>query len=218
MGNSRAQMYTPALEKILHDRGEAGLLIPLNGCLPTTDINISKECLRLSRLNFNALMADTQLKVVIFSLTWYGNRFVNEQGEVVDNSDNLILAKSLIQLMKQVKETGRSVFLIGPINIPGYDLPSVLSRKVQFLNYSTDQLLNSLRIPRTEFDRQFKESQIFLGGHLGKEFLRPDDFLCDADYCYFGDLNGSYFADSNHLSNYGVAKMNLLFSAVFGNN
>ena len=218
IGNSHAQMYTPSLQRILKSRDESGILIPLNGCLPTIDINVSKDCLRLSNLNYNAFISDKNIKVIIFSLTWYSNEYVNDQGKVIKDPNKLILSKSLLRLVKQVKDTGRDVYLVGPIQIPGYDLASVLSRKVKFLSYSNDELVDSLRISRDEFDLSFKYSLSFLEANLGSSFLRPDNILCDTVYCYFGDLNGAYFADSNHLSSYGADKMNNLFSPVFEKN
>jgi peptidoglycan/LPS O-acetylase OafA/YrhL len=218
IGNSHAQMYTPSLQKILNSRGESGILIPLNGCLPTTDINISMDCLRLSKLNYNAFISDKNIKVIILSLTWYSDEYFDDQGRVIKDANKLILSKSLLGLIQQLRDTGRDVYLVGPIKIPGYDLASVLSRKIKFSNLSNAKLEESLRISKDEFDRDFKDSLSFLESNLGSSLLRPDNILCDIIYCYFGDLNGVYFSDKNHLSRYGVAKMNNLFIPVFEKN
>ena len=34
--------------------------------------------------------------------------------------------------------------------------------------------------------------------------MKVHEGLCDADHCIYGDLGGSFCADSNHLSRYGI--------------
>ncbi len=214
IGNSHAQMYVPAVERVLRARGESGLLIPLNGCLPTIDINISPECLRLAKLNYQAFMADKSIKTVVFSLTWYSDEWINESGRIVRDPDKTALSKSLLHLISLVKASGRDVFLVGPIQVPGYNLPSILSRKVKFEGYSGQALENSLRVPRTTFDSEFKDSVGLLSNELGDNFIRPSDELCDSRYCYLGDPRGVFFSDNSHLSSYGVSKVENLFNAL----
>lgn len=218
IGNSHAQMYVPSLRQTLRQHGEAGLLVPLNGCLPTIDVNIDAQCLRLSRANYDAFMSDANIKVVIFSLTWYDDELVDDQGKILTDADKSILSESLLRLVTQVRNTGRDVFLVGPIQSPGYDLPSVLSRKMTFWGYSDDDVSTALRIPRSEFDRRFGTVLAHLQDALGGNLLRPDAVLCDAAYCYFGDQGGSYFADGSHLGRYGVARMDGLFAPIFQEN
>lgn len=211
VGNSHAQMYAPSIQDALRRRGQRGLLIPLNNCLPTIDLNVSPECLRLARLNFDAFMSDKDVKIVIFALTWYQSEWVKAGGETVRDPDRMAVSRSVLDLVGRVRESGREAYLVGPIQVPGYDLPSVLSRQLRFGWVSSQTADDVLRVPRGRFDADFREAMAFLGGALGDGFIRPSDELCDDRYCYFGDSEGVYFADSSHLSRAGATKVRRLF-------
>ena len=53
VGNSHAQMYIPSLEPYFKKFSKKALLLPMTGCLPTMDVNISKECMNKSKEYFN---------------------------------------------------------------------------------------------------------------------------------------------------------------------
>jgi len=211
VGNSHAQMYVPSLQKVLLSEGRKGLLIPLNNCLPTTDINLSPECLRLARGNYAAFMADKRIKTVIFAMTWYSDSWVGTDGATVPDPKKLVLAQSLLNLVGTVEASGRKVLLVGPLEVPHYDLPSVLSRKVKFGMVNAEQAVEALRVPRSGFDQQFGEAIALLKTKLGGKFIVPSEVLCDSHYCFFGDRDRVYFADSNHLSLAGALSMESMF-------
>jgi peptidoglycan/LPS O-acetylase OafA/YrhL len=214
VGNSHAQMYVPAMQKILKKQGKRGLLIPLNGCLPTINLNISVDCLKMAKLNYDAFMADKNIKTVVIALTWYADSWVTENGEKVKDADKSLLTSSLVDLVGRVRASGREVFLVGPIQTPNYDIPSVLSRKIKFLGLTDKEIEEALRVSRVSFDTNFLTNLTLLSESMGENFIRPSDELCDAEYCYLGDAHGSYFADSNHLSSYGVSRVEKLFAVV----
>ena len=211
IGNSHAQMYVPSVESALRSKGQRGLLIPLNRCLPTIDVNISYECLKLARANYEAFMSDENVKTVIISLTWDLTEWVNENRQVIKDHQRTLISASLLDLTRKIRATGRDVYLVGPIQVPGYDLPSVLSRKVKFNRVSSAQVASSLRVPRADFDAKFKDLLAIFSEHLGERLIRPSEELCDETYCYFGDSSGVYFSDGSHLSNLGAAKVKSRF-------
>jgi peptidoglycan/LPS O-acetylase OafA/YrhL len=214
IGNSHAQMYVPSIQGLLRTKGERGLLIPLNGCLPTTDININADCLRLARLNYEAFIADTSVKTVVFGLTWYQNELFKEQFGTISDPNRTVLSKSLIDLVKKVESTGRKVFLIGPLQIPNYDLPSVLSRRLKFGHLTNKEIDDQLRVSRVGFDREFGEAITLLSTTLGDQFILPSQVFCDSQFCYYGGKDGIYFADSNHLSRVGSMKVAGVFQRI----
>lgn len=70
LGNSHAQMFAPAIIESLNIHHQAGLIIPLNGCLPTIDFNVSTECLKMALINYQSIEKDKDLKTVILAMTW----------------------------------------------------------------------------------------------------------------------------------------------------
>ncbi|MEW5251513.1 acyltransferase family protein [Microbulbifer sp. 2201CG32-9] len=70
VGNSHAQMYAPLISQ--KTVGQNALLVPLNSCLPTTNVNISDSCLTQAYLNFEAIKDLPKLQYIVMGLTWYG--------------------------------------------------------------------------------------------------------------------------------------------------
>jgi peptidoglycan/LPS O-acetylase OafA/YrhL len=212
VGNSHAQMYAPALESYLRDKNEQGLLIPLNGCLPTVQFNISTDCLRLAKINLDTILNDNNISTVVLGMTWYSDQLVDSSSSIIIDANKINFSSAIKDLIVKLEEQGKKVFLIGPLMIPGYDLPSVLSRRIKFDGLNYESTKDHLKINRSQFDSQFQDLLIEFKGALGEHFISPSDKFCDSNFCYFGDLDGVYFSDSNHLSSYGVNKIKELFS------
>ncbi|WP_168380991.1 acyltransferase family protein [Modicisalibacter radicis] len=216
IGNSHAQMYAPALSAVLRERQEKGILIPLNDCLPTIDLNISVECLGLARKNYASYRDDEQIKTVIFAMTWYADFWVDETGNKIDDPFRLQVASSILNLVKQMEEAGKEVFLIGPIQIPGTDLASTLSRELMLKGADVETILGELKVSRIDFDKEFGDVVTFLTRSLGEHFIAPDKLLCDDYYCFFGNDSTMFFADSSHLSAGGARLMTPIFDQILG--
>ena len=215
IGNSHAQMYVPALDKLLKEHKKTALLVPLNGCLPTVTVNINQKCLKLAQLNYDAFIADKNIKTIIIGTTWHKNTLVNTNGDILNDADKALFLESLVSLIQNIKNTNRDVYLVGPLQLPASDLASVLSRKIKFQNYTDAQIKQELCVPKNQFDTQFKNILSTLKNELGNHLLYPNQLLCDDICCYLGDDKTVYFSDNNHLGSYGVSKMRDLFKPVF---
>ena len=210
LGNSHAQMYAPAIIESLNKHHEAGLIIPLNGCLPTIDLNISTECLRMAEINFQAIEKDKNLRTVIIAMTWYSNDLVDKSGAQVSDPSFIYREKSIMMLIDNLSKSGKEIYLVGPIAIPNFDFASVASRNIKFGNATENS-----SVTRASFDRQFKPLISSLSNQLQGRLISPHEALCDQQHCNFSDGEGSYFSDSNHLSVYGTQKVHKLFNPIF---
>ena len=150
-GNSHAQMYGPAYINVLRETGQRGLLVPLNGCLPTTDINISVDCYSRAIKNFEAVSSDPKIKTVVVALAWHSDEMVSETGISFQDTDFSARRKSLVDLIHSFERAGKRVFLIGPIAVPGYNFPSIVSRKLIFGGDQPPEF----SVPRKVFDDKF---------------------------------------------------------------
>ncbi len=206
-GNSHAQMYGYAFKEILKKINKTGIIIPLNACLPTYDLNISRDCLNKSNRNFKKVMGDENIKTIIIGLNFDHNRLENMDGIVFKKDAKEKLALSLNNLIEKFLSAEKKVILIGPLSTPKYNFPLDYSRNIFF-----DKKLNlSKNYPFEKFE---KENQVFFKTFENKEnfrFFLPHKVQCKKNYCEYIIDNQSLFADDNHLSEYGSLKMrNLL--------
>ncbi len=210
LGNSHAQMYAPAVINLLKDRHQSGLIIPLNGCLPTIDLNISMECLKMAQMNYQTIIADTNLKTIIIAMTWYSDNLVDKLGNQISDSDFKLREKSIISLIYSLSKAEKDIYLVGPIAIPNFDLASIVSRELKFKNENTPTF-----IPREIFDKQFNSILSSLSAQLKHKLIAPHEIFCDQRVCNFADFHGSFFSDSTHLSFYGAQKVTNSFAPIF---
>ncbi|MDC3402009.1 acyltransferase [Alphaproteobacteria bacterium] len=196
LGNSHAQMYAPMFMDMELDNINI-LLVPLNGCLPTTSINISSKCISLARKNLSTVLADKSVVSVVVASTWYAESYVDENGVIV-SSDKLF--SEMKALMDEIKGSGKRPILFSPIPIPSKDYASELARALHFNKITETEALDIIRAPRLSFDTKFAQFNNDLVELLGTSYIRIYDELCDQSFCYYGRDDVFYFADSNHLS------------------
>ena len=200
-GNSHAQMYTPLLQD--NFLNEQLTVVPLNGCLPTTMVNISSACLTLARENKKAILSLPKLKIIVIGMTWYQNTYVSDNSRATKED----LLNDVIRLVETYVKNGIEVYVISPIPQPSFNHASVMSRSLKFGHITEEEYLDMSKYP---FDLFYEEIEIFdlaLRGKIGDNYVQVFNDLCDEKFCYFGDSEGSYFADDTHISNYGLSKV-----------
>jgi peptidoglycan/LPS O-acetylase OafA/YrhL len=210
-GNSHALMYGWAYRSSLILNNQKGITAGLNGgCLPFIDVNRSLKCLKKAKLFYNSIINSKDIKNVIIGLTWYSNILVDEQNKVYADDDFKIRRKSLNFLIDSLKKNNKNVYLIGPIEIPGIDFPSKLSREMIFKKRKNIELFKN----KDDFTKTYLKEIKYFEDKLFDNFIQPHKELCDEVNCYFTDKKGSFFSDSNHLSYYGSIKMKKLFKNI----
>jgi len=207
-GNSHAQMYGWGLKEFLIDKNDQGLVIPLNTCLPFTEVNISKACINKARTYIDTILSDKDINIVIIGFTWYVEQLVDSHGNQITDSDFSARIEAINNLVALFKKRKKEVYLLGPIEIPQQELASILSRQIAMKKIKDYEIST----PRINFDNKYNFPIEYFSKNLKNNFLLPHRILCDKDKCHFADRNGSYFADTNHLSFYGSLKMKGLFN------
>ena len=87
LGNSHAQMYVPLVSEVLSNDSNL-LLLPLNECLPTTLINVSKECcLHLANKNLSSVLKDEKVTTIAIATTWYAQGYIDTNGLSVSRNN-----------------------------------------------------------------------------------------------------------------------------------
>jgi hypothetical protein len=106
------------------------------------------------------------------------------------------------------------VYVISPIPIPYFNHASDLSRKLKFGFIDEKEYLNLSKIDFPDFYLDISIYDKLLEERLKDNYIKAYEKLCDKQYCYYGDLGGSFFSDDNHLSKYGISKMADLFNKI----
>lgn len=215
LGNSHAQMYTPIVKK--RTKGKNGILVPLNGCLPTTKVGISfnkkgysQQCLDWARSNKDMISKLPSLETLIIGMTWYEESYFSQSGKVTKED----MIKDLLRLVSYYESLGINVYVISPLPIPYFNHASDLSRKLKFGHITEMEYSELSRIDFSIFYKDIMSYDVSLRDKLVERYIKTYEDICDEDYCYFGDLGGSYFSDDNHLSSYGISLMESSFEVI----
>jgi len=81
-----------------------------------------------------------------------------------------------------------------------------LARMLRFNNISEQEVFDTIKVPRSIFDAEFSEMNDNFIKLMGNSYIRIYDEICDQIYCYYGNDEIFYFADSTHLSQNAVVK------------
>ena len=61
----------------------------------------------------------------------------------------------MLDLIAEIHKNGKEVYLIGPIQVPLYELPQELSRLIKFKHITEDELKQRLKVDRSTFDKNY---------------------------------------------------------------
>ena len=100
----------------------------------TLQANISRECIDIAARNLREISSLPRARIVVVGMNWRHGRdeLVDADGRTVDNDGDRALVAALDDLIGRLRDTGKHVVLIGPIAEPGWDVASVLSRRLAF--------------------------------------------------------------------------------------
>jgi peptidoglycan/LPS O-acetylase OafA/YrhL len=206
LGNSHSLMYAPAIFDALNS---SVLVVPLNGCTPTYDINLNTLCLIQFSRNLSMLSEDKRIAKVIVGTTWSHSSMINSSNDEIKVNPSIFNA-SMLKTIDFLRSHGKEVYLIGPILTPssGNNIASDLSRSLAF-NANSDAIEQNQ--PLDNFMSKYSESINFWRINLADKFIPTYSSLCDSRLCYFRKNSDTYFADDNHLSRKGVDETKKIF-------
>jgi peptidoglycan/LPS O-acetylase OafA/YrhL len=209
LGNSHMQMYAPVWRRILAERRLNGLLVPVNGCLPTVVANISTTCIAVARRNLAEVLNLPRVTTIVLGFNWGlgDDGLVDANGRLLDNRQNQALIMALDDLLARIQQSHRQVVLIGPIAEPGWDVASVLSRQLAYGR----RLDRPTYLKESVFAAHFAPALDHFAGELGHAFARPDSVQCADGVCRYLIGGRSLFADSTHLAEAELERFRTIF-------
>ena len=194
IGNSHAQMYAPAVSKLLRRQMLHGLLVPANSCLPTWGVNISSDCAELAMRNIEAVAALKRARVVVIGTTWTEPLAGGNEVESRAIGDRFLIGVDAT--IAHLRAAGKKVVLIGPLAVPGWDVASITSRSLAFGR----PVENDNFFPEDAFLKQYSGALSHFERRGDVEFVRPDRIQCRLGRCEYFLSGESLFADDNHLA------------------
>jgi peptidoglycan/LPS O-acetylase OafA/YrhL len=210
-GNSHAQMYAPAWRTLLEQRGEAGLLVSMIGCLPTVSANFDLGCARVARENLDAIDRLPNVRTVVLGLIWLSDidTLVDPTGKRLDNRDMRALYAALDDVIRHLNTRGKRVVLIGPIALPLWQVASVVSRELAYGRIVDRPLTRS----REDFLKEYAGVISHFSGRRDVTLARPDLVQCDQQLCHYLLDGRSLFSDANHLASAETGRFLDVFAA-----
>jgi len=203
-------MYEPVWQSILAESGQEGLLVPANGCLPTVEANISRACVKTAAANLAEIAKLPRARTVIIGLTWsHDADLVDSAGRPLAGADDSALISAIDDLIDRLHRMAKKVVLIGPLDEPGWDVASTLSRQIAF-HHPLDRPTS---VPAAQFMQRFGAAIRHFEARRDIGFARPDRVECPADRCFYLIDGRSLFSDSNHLARAELERFRAPFEA-----
>jgi peptidoglycan/LPS O-acetylase OafA/YrhL len=198
LGNSHAQMYAPLVASIVEENHERGLLVPLNVCLPMTDFNEGHTCMEMAANNLAAIEGLPRVRTVILAMTWEwtAHSMFTAAGEAPGDTQSKLFMASLDRLIAELEQRGKTVVLVGPIAMPGWDVPSIVGRELAFHNRIAEPVFQ----PESAFMQREGGVIEHYASRSDIVFIRPDRVQCEQGRCDYVRDGASLFADAGHIT------------------
>ncbi len=212
LGNSHMQMYAPVWRQLLEQHNLRGVLLPANGCLPTSLANIDPSCAAIAAANLQSVLR-VPAKIIVVGFRWPepGDVIYDAHGRTLDNQNMRATILAVDDLVARLRAGGKKVILLGPIAEPGWDVASEASRLLAF-GWKLDK-------PLSRDSAVFRSDYAPILNHFGADqsviFLRPDEVQCGQLNCDFVRDGNVLFADSNHISQQALPLFMDQFAAAF---
>lgn len=207
LGNSHMQMYAPLVADVFEEQGLTAAMIPANGCGPVMGVNIDPKCIRIAETNIRAAAGLKHARIVVIGFSWHAwPQYRDAQGRALADPAGAMIA-GLDRTIALLQASGKSVVLIGPIQTPGYDYASVMSRAMAFGRKPG--------LPHSAPEARFlQDNQRFFEHYRSRadvRFVTPHEALCRDGQCRFAIDGTSMFADNNHISERGLPYLQPVF-------
>ena len=170
--------------------------------------------MRKAQKYFLSYSKDINIKTVVIATTWWHKKIFNGI-KFVDDPYHQILSNSLLRLINELKNNNKEVFLIGPIQVPLFELPQELSRLLKFKHIDEKDLIEKLQVNREIYDSEYKSVNLLLNQKLNKNYIQLHKVQCDKQKCYYSNNVGIFFADGSHISKNGAKLFSKSFEIIF---
>ena len=229
-GDSHGDALLPAVDAAAARAGRKGLFVAHGRCPPLLNLSLTDEPTgRCAQLNDAALKLAmrTEIKEVILVARWayydQGDGYGPDANEVrhlidlapparADVSQHASFARILERTVLTLLRAGKKVIIVAPVPEPGFDVPEVLARDVEYGAGERQTLSAS--------DYRARDGFVLIAlAKLHKKYgipiLDPATLLCVSADCVVQREGRPFYADHHHLSVFGAMQISGLFNQSF---
>jgi peptidoglycan/LPS O-acetylase OafA/YrhL len=187
-GDSHANQYAIAAADAAALMGRSGLIATHGGCAPkpSDQLGLPGPCANFNQEISDYLQSRPSIQTIILGRWW---------GSGHDLEVTIALVKHLVSI-------GRQVVLVGPLPVPGFDVPERWSMQQILKGGAIDDMDIPVVGQAKAFDARDR-LQVELAGLISDgrvALVDPLQRLCDADRCRLVQEGRSNFRDESHLS------------------
>jgi hypothetical protein len=217
-GDSHANHYLPAMNRVAAAQGVTGLAYIANGCLPfiapeAVLRNPRKDCKKANAETLALLGSHPDLSVVVLAARWSG-------GAPLSAGDTRlsIFRRNLVEVITALHELGKTVVVLGQVPTIPFRADDCMLRKVHlnqtFRNcefYPAAQINQNERLI-ADIVNELKST------HNIRQVYSPLSQFCDEVKCrVINDANEALYRDDNHLSERGALYLAPHIAQIIGN-
>lgn len=231
-GDSHAMAVMATFGQSLASFGRNGLNFTSNGCAPVLDVSrqigdLSETCPAFARKTLSILSEHKEIDTIILVSRWarhaegtpYG---IENQGPLfLANGDKIartvtenriIFRNALMKTLDELASLNRRIIILGSIPEMGVDVPNVLA-KARWRGVETN-----LAIERTAFSKRqafVVETFRLAEKKFTVEIYDASSYFCTEASCVDVSISGEpLYADNNHVSSFGAARLTPLFHQI----
>lgn len=224
MGDSFADVFMPAIDRLAKEVGRSGLMVTKGGCLPLQGVNQGVAgCREMVDAQLALVQSDPGIKAVLLIGRWTtaseGRRFGSPKSPVMLITDDASLESSLAE-NPRVLERGL-----------GRTLGALRNKEVHLAAYVPEQDANVPRrvgldtyfhrtlyagVSRDDFDRRQARTQVVLArlaSQHGFSLIDVSKWLCDDAQCAAHWAGQPLYVDDNHLTASAAATLRIMFKS-----
>jgi hypothetical protein len=222
-GDSHARELAPELASELADGGrKSGISVGLSACPPIAGVVAGgPQCPGFIDAALNLILREKP-KLVVLAGRWASLASdVNSPGEGARSVRLLDLenarvpigfADALARTIARVRASGAQVVVVGPVPEIAFHVPTTLVRSLYGFGHLPP-------VMRADFDLRQKQVMDALSGIGALDeviVVYPHAVLCDTETCAVTDGPRPLYADDDHLSPLGAARVSALIRSVIG--
>ena len=231
-GDSQAEALRAAVDAAAVQNHQSGIFAGADGCAPLLDIDRSdiRGCGAINKSIVDFIISKPTIRTVLLAGRWgiwaEGTRYKREgrspsfvrlisstisPSTAHDNRAEFL--SGLEQSIRILNESGRSVWIVGPVPEIGYNVPRSI--------YNNDLNIGRYVDIRPTLE-EFYSREEFVLMSLDKlsikypiKIISPQTLLCHSLRCEIRSGINSLYSDDNHLSNFGSRLVSPVFARAF---
>jgi peptidoglycan/LPS O-acetylase OafA/YrhL len=207
-GDSHAEAWAPGIDDAASRNGSAVLFAGRQGCMPGKPLERPETAGEIACAHANEAM----LKFLASAPAITDVVLISRWGWL-DSAAYADYRTSLEQAVKRLTESGRRVWLIGPVPEPKYHVPRALY--AQALGFDREvEIRTELSYFMKTRERAFALLEE-LSARYGAKLLKAHERFCDRTLCAIGRDGRPYYFDDNHVTAFGAREAAQVLNNVF---